>query len=338
MLQLKNSTPFKATIAAMPDPDGIDAIWAIVKGSFTIGESLGVAESQVPIALADVHVGEPAESSVATPSDVGLRKPGTDVLLLGHAYAPQGRRTREMEVALRVGAVSKRVRVYGDRVWASGFVRSTISAPEPFQKMPLVWERAFGGTDVVEGRTPQTHGEGRNPVGAGFRVKNGRKPLDGLKLPNLEEPRTLISSWDDRPAPACFAPICAHWEPRRSYAGTYDERWQRSRAPYLPADFDPRFFQIAPPDLVTRGHLRGDESIEVRGANPSGLVQCRLPGRRVEVIFSVDGQDVQQTADLDTVLIEPDATRVVLVWRAMLRCDKKLLRVSEVAVTSAGPG
>lgn len=338
MLQLSNSTPFKATIAAMPDTEGIDAVWAIVKGTFTIGDSLSVAEPQVPIALADVHVGEPAESSVATPSDIGLSKPGTDVLLLGHAHAAAGRRTREMEVSLRVGPVSKRVRVFGDRVWGSGVVRSGMSSPEPFEKIPLVWERAFGGMDVVEGREPKTHGEGRNPVGAGFRVKNGQKPLDGLRLPNLEEPRSLISGWQDRPAPACFAPLCAHWEPRRSFAGTYDERWQRRRAPYLPEDFDSRFFQIAPPDLVTRGYLRGDESIEVRGATPSGLLQCRLPGQRIEVTFLLDDESLLRTADLDTVLIEPDESRVVLVWRSMLRCDKKLLRVREIAVASAVSG
>ena len=338
MLQLKNSTPFKATIAAMPDAEGIDAIWAIVKGTFTIGDVLSIAELQAEIALADTYLGEPAESSVRTPSDIGLKKPGTDVLLLGHAYAPQARRAKEVDVSIRIGPVSKRVRVFGDRVWGSGIVRSSISTPEPFERIPLIWERAFGGLDVVDGRTPETHGEGRNPVGAGFRVKNGRKPLNGLRLPNLEEPRSLISDWQDRPAPACFAPLCAHWEPRRSFAGTYDERWLKRRAPYLPEDFDSRFFQIAPTDLISRGHLRGDESIEVSGATPSGKLQCRLPGQRIEVTFLLDDERLARMPVLDTVLIEPDEGRVVLVWRSMLRCDKKLLRVREIAVTSAVSG
>ncbi|MGH2958265.1 MAG: DUF2169 family type VI secretion system accessory protein, partial [Solirubrobacterales bacterium] len=270
MLQLKNETPFKATIAAMPDTDGVDALWAIVKATFTIGDSLEIAEQQVPIALESVHQGEPAVSSITTPSDIGLRKPGTDVLLLGHAHAPGGRAVKESDVSLRIGSLAKSVRLYGKRVWGVGAMRNGISTPEPFRTVPLVWERAFGGTDLVEGRKPELHGESRNPVGAGFRVKNGRKPLEGMQLPNLEDPRSLISGWQDRPLPVCFAAVAPHWEPRRSHAGTYDERWQRRHAPYLPQDFDPRFFQVAPPDLVTRGHLRGDEEIEVRGATPDG--------------------------------------------------------------------
>jgi hypothetical protein len=34
----------------------------------------------------------------------------------------------------------------------------------------------------------------------------------------------------------------------------------------------------------------------------------------------------------DTVIIEPDADRVVAVWRAALPCDKKALKVKEIAV------
>ena len=49
----------------------------------------------------------------------------------------------------------------------------------------------------------------------------------------------------DRPAPACLAPIAEAWEPRRSFAGTYDAAWQQGRAPYLPTDLDPRFLASA---------------------------------------------------------------------------------------------
>src|SRR5919108_183167 len=88
-------------------------------------------------------------------------------------------------------------------------------------RKPLVWERAFGGTDVTpKGPTA----EPRNPVGAGFRAPDGQKPLAGMPLPNLEDPFAPISSWKDRPAPACFAPIAENWQPRLSYAGTYDDR------------------------------------------------------------------------------------------------------------------
>ena len=83
MLQLRNETPFAATIAAVPDTDGIDALWAIVKGTFRLGEKVEVAEAQVPIAIAAQHHGDPGETSISVPSDLALSKPGVDVLLLG---------------------------------------------------------------------------------------------------------------------------------------------------------------------------------------------------------------------------------------------------------------
>jgi hypothetical protein len=190
-----------------------------------------------------------------------------------------------------------------------------------------VWERAFGGTDR---KGAELRGEPRNPVGAGYRARDGEKALDGLALPNLEDPGDLISSWKDAPPPAGCGPICGHWEPRKSYAGTYDEQWQKQRAPYLPKDFDPRFLQLAPPGLVAPGYLQAGASAEVRGATPSGVLRFQFPPVRIEVTYLLDNAPQPRPANLDTVLIEPDANRVVLVWRSVLRCDKKALRVNEV--------
>jgi len=235
-----------------------------------------------------------------------------------------------MDVSLRVGPVRKTVRIFGDRVWRAGVLASSPSPPEPFVNMPLVWERAFGGTDQSEGPSPQLEGEDRNPAGSGFRSGKGEKPIEGLRLPNLEDPRRLISSWRERPAPAAFAPLCPHWEPRRTYAGTYDQQWIERRMPYLPKDFDNRFFQLAPPDLVAPGYLEGGEPVEIQGATPEGLSHFNLPRYRVRVVYRLDNVRHMRPAHLDAVLIEPDEKRLVLVWRATFSCDKKLLRVREV--------
>jgi hypothetical protein len=154
--------------------------------------------------------------------------------------------------------------------------------------------------------------------------------LDGALLPNLEDPKSLIGSWKDRPIPACFAPICGHWEPRKAWAGTYDEAWQQTRAPYLPTDFDARFAQVAPPGQVVAGYLAPGTEIEVRGATPDGTLRCSIPPLRAQVAYLVDQTPQMQPANLDTLLIEPDAGRMVLVWRSSLRCDKTALRINEV--------
>ncbi len=80
--------------------------------------------------------------------------PNAGVLLTGHAHAPAGRAVPSMSVRLGISrekpVIDKTLHVFGARAAANA---STIS---PFQKMPLVYERAFGGAGVWE-----------NPVGVG---------------------------------------------------------------------------------------------------------------------------------------------------------------------------
>jgi hypothetical protein len=234
-------------------------------------------------------------------------------------------------VSLAAGPVRNTVRVVGDRVWLPSGLGHVASEPAPFTAVPLVWERAFGGTDVVDG---VPHAEARNPVGAGYREAHGTRPLDLMPLPNLEDPADPVTSRTLGPTPTCFAPVAEHWMPRRRYAGTYDEAWQRRRAPYLPADFDPRFFQLAPPDQIAPGYFTGGELVDVRGVTPDGVLRFAVPRVGVEVTYVVDGASEPRAANLDTVLVEPDARRVLLTWRAALACDKKALRVGEVRVAA----
>jgi hypothetical protein len=333
MLQVNNQTGLSATLLAAPDPDGIDSLYAVVKGTFSLDrlDASGLpapAEQQLPPVLADEYHADPATSSICVPSDLALVKPGTDVLLVGSAWASGGRPATWLDVTLSAGPLHRVVRVFGDRVWRAG-ATVTATAPEPFERMPLVWERAFGGIDQAKG---ELRGEPRNPVGAGYRAPDGEKPLDGLALPNLEDPLDPITSWKQQPAPAAFAPLSANWQPRLSFAGTYDDSWQSGRAPYLPKDFDSRFFQLAPAGLVAPGYFHGGEIIDVTGVTPSGRLAFRLPVLAPSVEYRLDGGTKSVAANLDTVLIEPDASRVILVWRAVLQCDKKLLRVREVTV------
>jgi hypothetical protein len=334
MLQLVNTTPFQATLMLLPDKDGVESLFALVKATFDLGPPLVPAGEQVPIAMMDEYSGEPGQSSIQVPTDVALTKPGTDVLLQGSAHSPGARPVTAMEVRLAAGSVMKRVAVFGDRVWRSGLVMEKPTDPEPFTSMPLVWEKAFGGTDLTSGEEPAVLAENRNPIGLGFRGKNGQKKLDGLQLPNLEDPAHILSSSRDAPPPAGFGPVCPHWEPRRTYAGTYDEAWQKTRAPYPPRDFDPRFFLLAPPDQVVTEHLKGGERVVIEGVDPDGPIQFELPRMNVEAAYDMDDGREIRTAPLDTVMILSEKKQVILMWKAVMATDKKSLRVREVEVTA----
>ena len=62
MLQLDNQTPFKATIALLPDRFGVDTLFVIVKATVTLRPSLKLADVQVPLTMADEYYGDPAAS------------------------------------------------------------------------------------------------------------------------------------------------------------------------------------------------------------------------------------------------------------------------------------
>ena len=113
------------------------------------GRAPPLAPMQQPIPVAGEHVGEPGRSSLRREPETAWFKPGTDLVLLGHAQAPGGEPVTQLDAGLRVGATQKIVRVFGDRAWTDTGAGLSVSGPQPFQRLPLVWERAFGGKDAA---------------------------------------------------------------------------------------------------------------------------------------------------------------------------------------------
>ena len=332
MLQIENQTPFHAVMAVFPNSDAIDTLYVILKATLTLRPRLALAAAQVPATLADEYYGDPTASSLKQVSEMHIGKRGTDVLLVGRARTPGGQAAPEAWVRVSVAERQKTIRVFGDRTWTSA---GTPSAPAPFEAMPLVWERAFGGVHQLPDRMLA---EERNPVGVGFAGRRGAEELLGRPVPNLEDPAAPLERLGQNPTPACLAPIAPHWLPRRGYAGTYDEKWQRKRAPYLPFDFDARFLQCAAPEMTFERYLQGTEPVEVRGATPDAPISFTLPVANLQVDVKVAGATEHPTANLETVLIEPDENRLCLTWRAAVPCDRKVLKVEKVTVTRKASG
>ena len=332
MLQIDNQTPFYAVLSVLPNRDAIDTLYVILKATLILRPKLALAPAQMPVTLADEYYGDPTDSSLRVSAEIHIGKPGTDVLVIGRAWGSQGHPVREVLVRVVAAERQKAIRVLGDRVWLPD---GTPSAPEPFEAMPLVWERAFGGVHPLADRTLA---EERNPIGVGFAGKRSAEELAGQPVPNLVSPDELLERQGQLVTPVCFAPSAAHWLPRRAFAGTYDEVWQRKRAPYLPTDFDPRFLQCAAPELTFDRYLSGGEPIEVHGASPEGPIAFAIPAANLHVEVKVAGNVEHPPANLETVLLEPDENRVALTWRAALPCDRRVLKVEKVTVTRQRTG
>ncbi|NVJ16810.1 DUF2169 domain-containing protein [Myxococcus sp. AM010] len=128
-MDLYNLTPFTAGRFVFLDGTGRESLLVVVKATFSLQEGRAVvAAAQAPLTLADEYRGAPARSSLLRASDLAPFKPATDVLLDGFAYA--GRRSRtEVLVALQVGAITKGVQVFGERVWDTSFGIPSLSSP-----------------------------------------------------------------------------------------------------------------------------------------------------------------------------------------------------------------
>lgn len=330
MWQLDNRTPFAAERGWVRARDGTE-IWLVaVKATFDVlpDGTTRPSKEQPPVLRLPEHYGEPGRSSVKYDADLVLTKTTTDVIVVGHAYAPPGMAVTHADVGFKVGPVQKVLRVFGDRRWKT----VGMSSPEPFQKMPIVYERAYGGADPAS-KTPEKDWDGRNPVGTGYAV-SGRNAV-GMSLPNVEDPKNLVGTWSDRPAPAGFGAISSHWQPRAGFAGTYDEHWMKTRQPLLAEDLNDRYFQCAPLDQQAPQWLRGGEPVVLLKLTPGGELRFTLPKVYLgfETRFYDGTREIHPRRQLHSVILEPDFPRVSLVWHSAVPCHFKVQKLERTMIT-----
>ncbi|PTL82295.1 DUF2169 domain-containing protein [Vitiosangium sp. GDMCC 1.1324] len=322
MPTLENLTPFAATDFLSLTKEGVECLVLVVAGSFvmpapgrTSTAPLSLCDEQLAPRAEDVYWGEPEKSSLRYETQATYTRPATDVLLHGRAWAPRGRKVTRMQVAVRVGSLEKRAVVSGTRVWYRSLVGLSASDPLPFESLPLRYEHSFGGTSASQY-------EARNPVGVGF-YESAKEALD-KPLPYIEEPQAPVRSWSDRPAPCGFGPVARHWQPRLGLGGTYDAEWMERRAPLWPMDFDERFLQAAPQGMQASPHLRGGEPVVLEGVSPEGPIAFSLPAPRLLARCTFARRRERRRMTLDTVYLEPEERRLVLVWRAAFPAHREL--------------
>ncbi len=336
---VRNGTGFAYESLFLSDEEAVPVFVPLIQACFAIsplGEP-ALLEKQPQVNLAGEWWGDPATSSVKYETQMAFVKPATDVVLIGHAHAPRVS-TTEMQVGIRVGPVRKVVTVLGDRYLVRRLGQVHRTAPEPFEKIPLIYERAFGGWDTRDPNSKVPHFEPRNPVGTGFRHGSIFSD-DQLRLPNVEDVLHPYQSYSDTPTPAGFGFIPPHWQPRAAFAGTFDAEWDRERKPLLPRDFDRRFFNAASPGLIAPGYLKGDEQVVVLGASREGRVSFHLPGVPAPVCrVELRGRNrVELQTALDTVIIDMDEELLILIWRAHLAVRNGPHDVASVEISADVP-
>jgi hypothetical protein len=335
-MEIINGTRFIVDAHLAIDAQGKRFLVAQAKATYAFppeGRNLPrLAPMQQPLLTADVFEGEPGESAVIAESDGAWFKPRCDVLVTASAHPPGGKPARSVDVAFRVGSCARTAHVVGDRRWRRSLVGLVPSAAEPFTAMPITYGRAFGGTREYDG-LPQPYAA--NPIGCGYGDAPGDTSLVDTPVPNIEHLGEPIDNPRAHYRPLAFGPIGRSWAGRIEYAGTYDQHWIDEVFPLLPADFDPRHFQAAPPEQQI-DYPQGREEVAFLNLHPTRpSIAFTLPRLHLSMaVLDRERQVHRLQPVVDTLHFDVGAERFSVVWRARHPLRRSLAEVDAVAAGS----
>jgi hypothetical protein len=114
-------------------------------------------------------------------------------------------------------------------------------------------------------------------------------------------------------------------------AGTYDEAWEKNRRPLPPTDFSPQYFNVAPADQQLDGYRPGEE---LRLVNMTTAIRdrIRLPELNVPVTFVTGDEVSEETATVDTVIVEPEERRLSVLARAQTELSEGPMSLARMVV------
>jgi hypothetical protein len=338
-MELINATRMTAGYNMGLEPSGRELLVVVIKGTFVLpkaGEPVQLAPEQLPLIMADTFTGAPGFSAPVHEIDFAPRKHRCDVLLTGHARAPAGTQVTRLRASIRVGPMEKVFDVVGDRVWQVGLNSIRASDPQHFTQMPVSYDRAFGGADRHSEDPAEHDAYLPNPVGRGWHKHLKSAWVDGSPLPNIEALGEGAASPTDKRLPIALGPLARAWPQRARYAGTYDDAWLADVFPFLPPDFDERYYQAAPEDQQL-ALPKGPMEVVLSGFTDDGPRQFLLPHFEAPVhVFPKRGEREDLTASLDTIVFDTDAQRFTMSWRMARPLKKSMHEIAQVLVGKKG--
>jgi len=337
-----------AVFQILPGKDGAGKpIFAVlVKRTYDIrcGKMAIRASADRPLVKVDEYYdhGDPEWCTVKYETDLTPYKPATDVVVIGKAYAPAGQSTRQMDIAIEVANIRKVIRVTGERRCLYRQNKPpAFTDPQPFTEMEIRYERAYGGRDR-KSMPPMLLAYPRNTLGTGFAIKNTHEVIDGLYLPNFEDPKDMLVpervvledpiNWNRQPLPQGLGWFHRTWYPRCSFVGSVpgfvkpEEPLREELLGLVPQNqvalarqfklpsYDVRFNNGASLGLVLP-YLRGDEMVRLIRLTPDGQLEFTLPADRPNIMLDIGLGENKLEVVLHTVCVRVEEMQVDLVWR-----------------------
>jgi hypothetical protein len=314
---LKNLSPFAADIIPSTDVQGKAIQLLVVKATLDFQGHVIEPGKREGIHTADVDWGDIGfKQALRHESDWVAFKPWTDVIVNCSAYAPRGQAVHEFDAAVLINAHLRQLRIFGKRQWRSKLgITSGIELMEPVSKVPLVYPLAYGGTDSAD----SSQFFPSNPMGLGF---TNKLAAHEVLLPQIEWMDKLIHQASDRPEPAGTGCIGRTWQPRLQWLGTYTEaELKESTLPTkMPASFNLRAWNCAHPRLqFPHGEVTLGSTIALKNLSESGQASAIIPMHRIKIEVMWRGSERILYPHFDTVILEPDHDRMILVWRQAMQ-------------------
>lgn len=333
-MDLVNQTavPAELLVAEMSDEDCRGGL-LVAKATFDVvpGSAPQLA-TQDPLPLFAEPT--PLDDVGDLPADVVPREdPGFEVILLGACHGPSGRPTRQQRVSMSVGDVTRHLLVTGDRVWLGEGDQARIGPAVEFTRLPLTYERAFGGTAEILLDPHSTYPvfDQLNPRGRGFdpadyaascaatfecapgypAIVPGPRPL-----PNLEDPQCVIRAWGDHPEPVCWATIPSDigFGIRAMHA-----RLKRYGSAPLPAQQATAGYYRAHPDWTFEAPPPGGAGVWLQGVSPNTSLAFSLPLLRVLADYEIGARQGVLELKPHALVILAEKLRFCLTYRAFFR-------------------
>lgn len=240
-------SPRLSAYTVVGHPDGAWMLTVVATRTYDV-RSGQCAPSEAQGALVEAPVYSDDQAVLLRDTDLVAHRARVDVVVQGHAYALAGRPVFDASVC--VGDLDRTLRVFGDRrPYRDRLGALRFTDPTPVERVPLGWERAYGGVDlasferhgdpfaaavrtVTDGAADPrftVHGYPRNPVGRGYLIEPTDEALARCELPNFEHPSQLLTPetlprgeftrWPGGPVPAATGWLSYNYFPRLAMAG-----------------------------------------------------------------------------------------------------------------------
>lgn len=333
-MELVNRTPLPAQVTLMDLGDGGERGGVVsAKATFRFADGKALLETQSPLPQNPEPVPTPLG---LLPSDAffHLVDPRFEVVILGCAHTPNDKPLTEMRVAASVGDVRRELVVTGDRAWIQHEGREVMSSPVPFTRLPLTWERAFGGrvmVEVDEGSFVEIadpfnrHGRGYDVARdvRGLATFLGTRPgfpkyTYQRLLPNLERPDERVDRPDDGPRPACWAtrPMDSAVRAEHLLEGIPERPVTDREASSL--DSVRRSFRSASDEWVIDPPKAG-ATVTLEGMAPEGALSFSMPALGVHADYAVGARRGSIALRPHLMVLLAEERRFYLSYQAMFR-------------------